>query len=288
MKNLYWKLGIFLLLLLPFGLGLFGGCGSCIPEILLPKVILIDDVHQNENDFDGYSINSFYEKMISTLQEMGYTVKFASQAGFNPSLLTYSTVLLPAPFQAYTSGEIQTLVGFVNSGGKIIMFGEWSGYGDTANANLSILSTTLGAGIVFDSNTVYDDSSNYNNTNYWPLISDFANHPTTTGLSEITLIAGTSLTTQSPAIPIAYASSTAYKQASFSRGENSVGAGIEPVGNRLKVGSIVAAAVSQVGRGKVIAVGDVNLFSNDIYFGGTDFIDLYSNKQFLKNIINWW
>lgn len=285
MRKFYWKLGVFLLFLLPFGLGLFGGCGSCIPEATLPKALLIDDIHDNENNFDGYEVETFYEKMISTLQEMGYTVKLASQAGFSPLLSTYSTVLLPAPFQAYTSGEIQALVDFVRNGGKAILLGEWGGYGDTANANLNSLSTSLGAGIVFNSTTVYDDT-NYYNYNYWPLISNFVNHPTTTGLNKIALIACTSLATQSPAIPIAYASSTAYERAA-SRGENSIGTGIETLGNKLKVGSIAVAAVSQVGSGKVIAVGDANLFGDDVYENSTDFIDLYSNKQFLKNIINW-
>lgn len=261
MKSFYWKLGVALLLLLPFGLGLFGGCGSCIPETILPKAILIDDIHW----YEGYEPN--YDGMISTLQEMGYTVKLASEAGFNPSLFTYRTVLLPAPFQAYTSEETQALTNFVRSGGKVIMLGEYGGYqGGLPNTNLNSLSTSLGAGITFKFTTVSDTTNNYLNSQFWPLISDFVNHPTTTGLEEIVFMVGCSLETQSPAIPIAYASSTA----------------TEIFPEHFRNGNIIVAAVSQVNLGKVIAIGDTGLFSDDY-----DFLDLYDNKQFFKNIINW-
>ncbi|MGC8972200.1 MAG: hypothetical protein ACP5K2_08425 [bacterium] len=60
---------------------------------------------------------------------MGYTVNRASTAGFNPSISVYGIVILPAPFQAYSSNEKQTLVDFVRAGGKLVMLGELGGYG---------------------------------------------------------------------------------------------------------------------------------------------------------------
>lgn len=288
MKSLVVRLGL-LLLIVAFGFGQFGGC-SCIPSCTpIPKVVLIDDAHENENNFDGYEFNAFYGKLVTTLQGMGYTVNRASTSGFNPSISVYGVVILPAPFQAYTSSEKQALVDFVKAGGKLLMMGEWGGYGDTANGNLNALSTALGAGITFNNNAVYDNANNYNSRNYWPLIQTFVSHSTTNGLTTLAYIAGNSLSVQSPGTAIAYASSSAYTSSNLSRdlGVNGTGTGLKAPETKDKVTSIIVAAVAQVGSGKVVTIGDVNIFSNDVYTNQTDFIDLYSNKKFLQNIINW-
>jgi hypothetical protein len=288
MKSLAVRLGL-LLLIVAFGLGQFGGC-SCIPSCTpIPKVVLIDDAHQNENNFDGYSFEAFYGKLKTTLQDMGYTVNKASTAGFSPSISVYGIVILPAPFDAYTSSETQAMVDFVRAGGKLIILGEYGSYGASANANLNAISTALGAGITFNNNTVYDDTNNYNNISYWPLITSFVSHPTTNGLSTLAYIAGCSLTVQSPGTPIAYASGSAYTRANLLRdpGGNGAGIGMKSQDTKDRVTNIIVAGVAQIGSGKVIAIGDVNIFGNDAYNHQTDFIDLYNNKKFLQNIVNW-
>lgn len=288
MKSLVTRLGL-LFLIVAFGLGQFGGC-SCIPSCTpMPKVVLIDDAHQNENNFDGYSFSEFYGKLKTTLQDMGYTVNQASTAGFNPSISVYGIVILPAPFQAYSTTEKQALVDFVKAGGKLVILGEWGGYGDTANANLNAISTALGAGITFNNNAVYDDTNNYNGHPNWPLIQTFVSHPTTNGLTKLAYIAGCSLSVQSPGTAIAYASSSAYTPTSLVRDlvGNSIGTGTKAPDTKDKVTSIIVAAVAQVGSGKVIAIGEANIFGNDCYNNQTDFIDLYSNKKFIQNIVNW-
>jgi len=288
MKSLVVRLGL-LLLIVAFGLGQFGGC-SCIPSCTpIPKVVLIDDAHNNENNFDGYGFDAFYGKLKTTLQDMGYTVNRASTSGFSPSISVYGIVILPAPFDAYTSSETQALVDFVRAGGKLIILGEWGGYGDSANANLNAISTALGAGITFNNNTVYDDTNNYNSTSYWPLITNFVSHPTTNGLNTLAYIAGSSLTVQSPGTPVAYSSGNVRTMVNLSKDPrgNSAGIGMKSPDTKERVTSIVVAAVAQVGSGKVIAIGDTNIFGNDVYYHQTDFIDLYNNKKFLQNIVNW-
>ncbi|MCX7795567.1 MAG: GldG family protein [bacterium] len=287
MKSLLVRLGLFLLVV-AFGVGQFGGC-SCIPSCTpIPKVVLIDDAHQNENNFDGYGFDAFYTKLVTTLQGMGYTVNKASTAGFNPSISVYGVVILPAPSQAYSSTEKQAIVDFVKAGGKLLMFGEWGAFA-TANTNLNTISTALGAGITFNNNTVYDDTNNHDNRNYWPLIQNFVSHSTTSGLTTLAYIVGCSLTVQSPGTAIAYASSSAYTVSSLSRelAGNSAGIGVKVPETKDKVTSIIVAAVAQIGSGKVAVIGDTNIFGNDVYENETDFIDLYNNKKFLQNIINW-
>ncbi len=256
---------------------------------LVLSVVLIDDAHQNENDFDGYDVTDFYATLISTLQGMGYTVKLASTAGFSPSISTYGIVILPAPFQAYTNDETQALVNFVKNGGKLIMMGDWGGYAESANTNLNNLSSALGAGITFNMDTVYDDTNNYNGNSEWPVTSEFVSHATTNGLSSIAYILGCSLLVQNPATVIVYAEDTAYTYANLniSKG-NSTGSGIKAPGTKtITEGSIILSAVVSIEKGKVIAIGDVNIFGDDVFLEETDFINILDNLKFFKNIINW-
>jgi len=255
---------------------------------LVLSVVLIDDTHRNANNFDGYGVTSFYATLISTLQGMGYTVKLASEVGFTPSISTYGIIILAAPFQAYTSNETQALVNFVNNGGKLIMMGDWGGYAASANTNLNTLSSALGAGITFNMDTVYDDQSNYNGENDWPVTSKFVSHPTTSGLGSIAYICGCSLSVQNPATAIVYAEDTAYILTSLniSKG-NSASSGIKAPGTKLRTANIILSAVASVGNGKVIATGDANIFGDDVYSEETDFINVLDNLKFFKNIIKW-
>jgi len=239
-----------------------------------PRAVLIDDIHQNSDTFGGYSVTQVYATLISKLQSMGYMVRLASVVGFNPSISNYSIVLLPVPFLPYSDSEIQALVSFVNAGGKLIMQGD-SYSGDPTNTNLNNLSNALHAGITFNMDIVLDYTNNFGGSNQfpfyqWPLISNFVSHPTTAGVNTIVLFSSCSLSAQTPAIPIAYASSSAYTSASLSRG------------------NIIVAAVAEIGRGKVIAIGDASLFCDDVgNILGNSPINLYNNMTFFENIINW-
>jgi hypothetical protein len=240
-----------------------------------PRAVLIDDIHQNFHSFGEYSVTQVYATLISKLQSMGYMVRLASVVGFNPSISNYSIVLLPVPFLPYSDSEIQALVSFVNAGGKLIMQGNSYLTGDPTNTNLNNLSNALHAGITFNMDIVLDYTNNFGGSNQfpfyqWPLISDFVSHPTTAGVNTIVLFTSCSLSAQTPAIPIAYASSSAYTSASLSRG------------------NIIVAAVAEIGRGKVIAIGDVHLFCDDVgNILGNSPINLYNNMTFFENIINW-
>jgi len=294
MKSLIWKLGLFFLVLL-FGAGQLGGC-SCSPPTEVTSLVLIDDTHLNVGiDTD---ITDYYAELISTLRGMGYGVKLASEVGLAPSVPTYSIVILATPSQGYNSSETQALVNFVENGGKLIMMGDWGGYAESANTNLSNLSSALGAGIEFNIDTVYDETNNWDGHTDWPVTSNFVSHPTTSGLSSIAYIAGCSLSVQDPATVIVYAEDTAmvYEEDTADTFENlntpkgnSASSGIEAAGTKdiIVVGDIVLSAVANIGNGKVIAIGDTNIFGDDVDSEETDFIYILDNLKFFKNIINW-
>jgi len=269
--------------LLFFATGQLGGCG-CLPWTQVPSVVLMDNVHQNIGNYAP--IPDYYATVISTLQGMGYTVKLASEVGLAPSISTYGIVILAAPLQAYTSNETQALVKFVKDGGKLIMMGEYGSYG--ANTNLNTLSSALGAGITFNMDAVYDDTNNYNGNSDWPVTSNFVSHATTSGLSSIAYFATCSLSVQNPATAIVYAEDTAYTYANLniSKG-NSAGSGLKAPGTKVRTSNIVLSAVAKIGNGKVIAIGDTNIFGDDVDSEETDFINVLDNLKFFKNIVTW-
>lgn len=257
----------------------------------VPMNVLIDDVHQNVYNFDGYGVEIYWATLISKLQDMGYTVRLASEAGFSPSISDYNIIFLPAPVSPYSDTETQALLGFVNAGGKLIILGEWYRYSGNINPNLNTLSNALGIGITFNKDAVYDDTNNYGAHNYWPLISDFVPHPTTSNVTTVVYVFGCSLSVQSPATPIAYASLSAYTRISEvnSSKMNNMGIGLNVPGIKSKDGNIIVAAVAEIGMSKVIAIGDVGLFCDDPagFNGGIAYISLLNNMRFLENIINW-
>ena len=284
MKSLIWKLGLFFLVLL-FGAGQLGGC-SCSPPTEVTSLVLIDDTHQNIDT----SIANYYPALISTLRGMGYGVKFVSEVGLAPSVPTYSIVILADPSQEYTSSETQALVNFVNNGGKLIMMGESTYSTESSNVILNNLSNALGAGITFDTNTIYDDENTYE-TPGWIETSRFVTHPTTNGLSSLVYFGTCSLSLQGPATPIVYAEDSAHPEVfpreglNTSKG-NSVSIGIEASETKTIIvdGGIILSAVANIGNGKVIAIGDTNIFSD---VGDHDYIYVRDNMKFFKNIVNW-
>jgi len=286
MKSLIWKLGLFFLVLL-FGAGQLGGC-SCSPPTEVTSLVLIDDTHQNIEI--GADITDYYAELISTLRGMGYGVKFVSEVGLTPSVPTYSIVILADPSQEYTSSETQALVNFVNNGGKLIMMGESTYSTESSNVILNNLSNALGAGITFNADAIYDDENTYEFSG-WIETSIFESHATTNGLSFLVYF-GTcslSLSAQGPATPIVYAEDTAYP-APFTREGlntskgNSVSIGIEAPGTKVRTSNIVLSAVAKIGNGKVIAIGDTNIFSD---VGDHDYIYVRDNMKFFKNIVTW-
>lgn len=284
MKSLIWKLGLFFLVLL-FGAGQLGGC-SCSPPTEVTSLVLIDDTHQNIDT----SIANYYPALISTLRGMGYGVKFVSEVGLTPSVPTYSIVILAAPSQEYTSSETQALVNFVNNGGKLIVMGESTYSTESSNVILNNLSSALEAGITFNADAIYDPQHIYQIPG-WIETSRFVTHPTTNGLSSLVYFGTCSLSLQGPATPIVYAEDSAHPEVfpreglNTSKG-NSVSIGIEASETKTIIvdGGIILSAVANIGNGKVIAIGDTNIFSD---VGDHDYIYVRDNLKFFKNIVNW-
>lgn len=261
---------------------------SCWPGSipLVPKSLLIDDTHNNAVDD---TMSNTLAKLIQTFQAKGYSVSLASSAGFVPE--QFGAVLIPAPRNAYNTSEKNKLSTLLSLGGKVILLGEWYPYYN--NAPMNAITSALGVNISFNNNVLLDNVNNYQSNNSWVTTTKFEAHPLSAGLSKIVLFSGCTLNTGVGVSDIARAESTSYTPAALPPDfpTSSAGAEMDLTGLEFEpqvtiVVPLVAAA--NVGFGKVVAVGDINIFGNDT--GGDiagDFIDVYSNRRLLENIINW-
>lgn len=196
-------------------------------------------------------------------------MKFSSLDGFNPSTPNYSAVILLAPAMLYSNTETQILGEYISSGGKLIICGEAGGYG--VNDKLNTLSDDLGLGIGFNLDVVVDNGlGHYYNSYYSPIISDFVPHPTTEGLEDNVVLDNSCSLSVDPthSMAIAYASSSAYTEPQV------------PTSRNLKNGNIIVSAVTEISQGKVVVIGDANVFVDSC-------INLFANMRFFENIINW-
>ncbi len=261
---------------------------SCFPGSFprVPRSLLIDDSHNNRIDDKASVVLS---KLIKAFEDKGYTVDLSSETGFSPE--GYGIVLVLAPQTSYSVNEMSGLATLLSRGGKVLLLGEYYPYYN--NAPLNAIASYLEVGIQFNNNLLHDNTNNYDNEEIWVTTTKFNAHPLTTGLNKIVLIAASTLNTSGEAQTIAYAEPTSYVPLGVPAEEplSGVAAGsgysLSEFSNQVAIVVPLVAAAS-VGSGKVLAIGDINLFSDDIEgYNSGDFIDLFDNRKLLNNIINW-
>ncbi len=252
-----------------------------------PQSILIDDSHNNQF---GYVDENFFGTMINTLEAENYQVDFTSDVGFAPD--QYDIMIIPTPVSLYSNTEISQVKNFVQNGKKIIILGEFYSYYD--NSELNYILNQVGADIQFDNSLITDSANNYDNNDEWPEINLFTPHPTTDSLNSIILFAASSLNVFGDAIKIAESSSINLVESFDSSTFNEKGIEAGLMENQdydsQTTAYVSVAAADKIGNGKVVAVTDVNLFSDDVddFFPSLDsMLNVGDNKDFLLNIVNW-
>jgi hypothetical protein len=229
---------------------------------------------------------TYWSHLISALRSAGHEV-VTNQLDFN--LSGYKVVFLSLPGEDYTAAELSALQNFVQNGGAVVISAEHSGgFGTVYLNHVANL-----FGINFKSNVVLDDLHNDQSINNWPIITDYLIDPTTIGIDQTVIYAGSSLELSGSAYPVAYADTDAYTPPSLK--------GTVPT-NALYAGSfkndpvdqltgqddsnIVVMAASLYGKGKVWAVGDFNIWADD-YAAQNTGIDYYDNQELALNVFHW-
>jgi hypothetical protein len=171
-----------------------------------------------------------------------------------------------------TQDEIETIVKYVREGGNLLAITDAGG--DAANeTNLSELTAVFG--IEIEATTVRD-TKNIGSAAA-PIIEDInMAHPANKNVMRVVIGGGATLLASEPVVSLLGTSHTCVIE-QFKPNENE-GWKVMKVGEHYPI-----AAATQYGQGKVVVVGDADMFSNDVDYG----INVLDNATFIKNIFTW-
>ena len=280
------KKRIFIIVIITFVLMIF--ISSCVVPICnVPKTVLFDNSHNNKGCFDDNVLTKF-ATIISILQTMGYTVNYTSSSGFFPE--NYGVFIIPIPVTEYTATENQKISSFLSKcERKLLVIGEWYDYYD--NTPLNNILTYLGSGISFNNELVQDNVNKYDSNNSWVIVNNFITHPVTGGLNSIIPFATTSINVSGNAVSLANTSAVSYLDApvfdSSTSSNYQEDLKDEKADGIVISGPFCVVAAQSLMSGKIVAVGDGNIFANGGSIPAGEYIDAADNEQLFKNIINW-
>ncbi|MFW9821964.1 MAG: DUF4350 domain-containing protein [Candidatus Thorarchaeota archaeon] len=172
----------------------------------------------------------------------------------------------------FSSNEIKLVVDFVRSGGGLLLLSEY-GSDYLQKTNLNDIAGKFG--INFVKNLVKE--INKANKNYVSTlhIIDFMKHPMTKSIREIKMGGSCSLFLSKDAKPLLKTKPDSWSETFNSSTEQWIKEEEEK--------SQIVAAFSEYGKGKVVAIGDIDIFTSDTNFG----LNSLDNQRFLQNVITW-
>ncbi len=212
---------------------------------------------------------------------------YSSDVGFNPQ--EYRAVMISAPEVTYSNTEKSKLANLLSLGGKIILLSEWYSYYN--NAPLNAITSYLGVNISFNNNLLRDEVNNYSSNTKWVTTTKFEAHILSVGLNKIVFFATSTLNAGANTSIVARAEATSYTPAGISlefSEASSVESGAQSEGfsSQDVIISVPLVVAAMVGTGKVVALGDSNIFSGEGKLPGA-YIDQLDNLRLLQNILNW-
>lgn len=172
----------------------------------------------------------------------------------------------------FSSIEVKFVVDFVRSGGGLLLLSEY-GSDFLQKTNLNDIAGKFG--INFEKNLVKE--VNKANQNYISTlhISDFLKHQITKHIREIKIGGSCSLYLSKEAKPLLQTSQNSWSEIFNSSTEQWIKEDEEK--------EQTIAAFTEFGKGKVVAIGDIDIFTSDSNFG----LNSLDNQKFIQNIINW-
>ncbi len=209
--------------------------------------IIFDDTHEETN-----SITGEYNNAAELLNNKGYLVNKSTEIHTDLSvvLLNCDVFVVTAPHKTFLPNETQLIETFIANGGNLFLLGDYE-FNSTLTASINSLSSHFG--IEFDQELIEDLSNNDGRPDR-PTISSFSKHPiiNTTDIQDFTLYNASSV---SGGTPIAFTSLDASPS------------------------NATVLTSSRLKSGKIVAIGDSDLFSNEFLEGDA--------RNLLLNIFGW-
>lgn len=238
---------------------------------MLERTILFDLSHNEmlniyDDDFSNFLFLLEQANLLTKVNE--------SQEITSKILQDIDILVIGNPIDDYFSTiEIKNICDFVRSGGNLLLISEY-GADNLQKTNLNDFSG-MHFGIFFEKNLIKE--LNHVNQNHSSIlhVKKFQKHDITKGLREIIIGGACSLFLNKKAKPLFL---TNDKEIWSEIYNNISGKWIK---DKKEVQTI--AAFTEYGKGKVVAIGDIDIFTNEKNFG----INSLDNPNFIRNLINY-
>lgn len=172
----------------------------------------------------------------------------------------------------FSTPEVKIIVDFVRSGGRLLLLSE---YGSDYLQKTNINDISGKFGIKFEKNLLKEVNKANQNCTSILHIQNFLKHQLTKHIREIKIGGTCSLFLSKDAKPLLQSSENTWPEIFDSSTEQWIKDGEEE--------KQIIAAYSEFGQGKVIAIGDIDIFTSDSNIGSNSL----DNQKFTQNIINW-
>jgi len=243
--------------------------------MLNEKAIGFDYSHNNKLVIENETFTDFIQYLFNSDFKLGKI-----EAGISYEKLNKYNIFIigvPTTDSNLNPDEIEVLVKYVNDGGSLLLLNDKGGDYDNKN-NLSELSKHFG--ITFNSDRLFDDK-NFSKKSSHPIIKDFKKHFITKEITEIIHSSGCTLNIDKSienekieVKAIAFSSEESSRHKYFD-GNDWVE---EPVQKVPVIG------ITHFGLGKVVALGNLSLFSSLQQSYGINAAD---NFKLVSNMISW-
>lgn len=172
----------------------------------------------------------------------------------------------------FSTPEVKIIVDFVRSGGGLLLLSE---YGSDYLQKTNINDVSGKFGIKFEKNLIKEVNKANQNCTSIIHIQKFLKHQLTKHIREMKIGGACSLFLSKDANPLLQSTEEAWPEIFNSSTEKWIKEGEEE--------KQIIGAYSEFGQGKVIAIGDIDIFTSDSNIG----LNSFDNQKFIQNIINW-
>lgn len=234
------------------------------------KTILFDLTHNEMLNIEDEEFKEF----MDLLKRLDLKIKKNENGHITKEILeNIDLLILGNPIDDFFSSlEIKHIIDHVRNGGGLLLLSE---YGSDYLQKTNINDISGKFGIFFEKNIIKEMNSNNQNCTSILHIQDFFKHQMTKNIREVIIGGACSLFLDKDVKPLMQSN----EKSVWSEVYNN----ISEEWSKEEEKQLVVAAHTEYGQGKVVAIGDIDIFTSNSRIG----INSLDNRKLVQNIINW-
>ncbi len=237
---------------------------------MLKKSVLIDLTH---NEMLNIKEDEFKE-FLNLLKRLDLKIKKNENGQITKEILeNIDLLIIGNPIDDFFSSlEIKYIVDHVRSGGGLLLLSE---YGSDSLQKTNLNDVAGKFGIFFEKNLIKEMNDNNQNCTSILHIQDFLKHQITKNLREMIIGGACSLFINKEVKPILQTKDHSVWSEVYNNNSEKW--------TKDKEEQQTIAAYTEFGKGKVVAFGDIDIFTLNSRIG----LNSFDNRKFVQNVINW-